>query len=145
MKWILIILIMVTVSCKTKQNIVSSSKDSVIYVERTVVDTLYVKPSTITATIPISEIKDTSIIMHSKGQATAKLTIKNGKINCEAYCDSLYQLYLNTTKTYHQSSVNEQKKNIEKQPCNRWLWFTLGAFTSFISLIVISLVIFKFR
>lgn len=145
MKWILIILIMLTVSCKTKQNIVSSSKDSVIYVERTVVDTLYVKPSTITATIPISEIKDTSIILHSKGQATAKLTIKNGKINCEAYCDSLYQLYLNTTKTYHQSSVNEQKKNIEKQPCNRWFWFALGAFTSFISLIVISIIIFKFR
>ncbi|NSW46204.1 MAG: hypothetical protein HPY79_10370 [Bacteroidales bacterium] len=148
MKWILIILIMITVSCKTKQNVISSSKmqDSVLYIEKTVIDTIYIQPSTVTATIPASQIKDTSIIMHSKGQATAKLIIKNGNINCEAYCDSLYKIYLNTTKTYHRSSFNEKNKNItEKQHCNRWFWFALGALTTFISTIIIGIIIFKFK
>lgn len=148
MKWIFIILIMITASCKTKQNVVSESKkqDSVIYVEKTHVDTIYIHPSNITATIPISQIKDTSIIMHSKGQATAKLIIKDGKINCEAYCDSLYKIYLNTTKTYHQSSFNENNKNTtQKQYCNRLFWFAIGVLTAFIGIIILGIIIFKFK
>lgn len=148
MKWILIILMMITVSCKTKQNVISSSKmqDSVLYIEKTVIDTIYIQPSTVTATIPVSQIKDTIIINHSKGQATAKLIIKNGKINCEAYCDSIYKLYLNTTKTYHRSSFNDENKNItEKQHCNRWFWFALGVLAAFISTIFLGIIIFKFK
>lgn len=148
MKWMVIILILITtVSCRTKQNTVSIIKhrDSVIVVEKTIIDTMYIPSSNASATIPITLIKDTTIINHSKGQATAKLTIKDGKINCEAYCDSLWKIYEKNTTTSYQQLINseQQNKNVINKTCNKWFWLALGAITSFVGLLVLSLIIFK--
>lgn len=148
MKWIILIIIILSVSCRTNQNAVSiiRQKDSVILVEKIIIDTMYIPASNVTATLPVANIKDTVIIRHSKGQATAKLIIKDGKINCEAYCDSLWKIYQkNTTNTYQQKiNSDERKQTYLTRPCNKWFWFVLGFLSAFISIIVLSIIIQKF-
>lgn len=142
------------ISCSVSKQLTTTSslqhKDSIIYIEKVKVDTVIIPKSEAIATLPLQQLKDTIIINHSKGQATARLVIKQGKINCEAYCDSILKLNINREKeTQKYTAITDKSTSFTKisKQCNRFLWFSVGFITAILilALSIIGILIFKPR
>lgn len=135
---------LILTGCNVKKHSIQTHvHDSIVFIEKIKIDTITVPSSIATAVIPLSNIKDTTIINYSNGQARVKLVVKNNKINCEAYCDSLYKLSLNKTITYKNTS-NKNTSVSNSKTCNILLYVAIGVLVGYLSLGLI-LILLKFK
>lgn len=127
-----IIISILFIACSGRKNILNSDKTTYhdsIYVEIVKVDTFKI-PQEITHIEyqPIT-LHDT-IIVEKNSRSKAVLRVKDKKITCEAYCDSVQKAYLSsiiTTQNRHQvsNSIRVQKDAIK--PRNKfWEGFAVG-------------------
>lgn len=131
---LLLILTLLT-SCRAMQEttIETTQSDSVVYVDRTIVDTFRVPSETLEFLVPFEVLKVDTLIQFKNGRASTKLTYTNGNIKIDTKCDSLEKLVLRTEKYIKQQksfqkSINSKSKIITKPV--RWyhktaLWVCL--------------------
>lgn len=122
--------------CCGPRNIQHSEKttqNDSIYIEVVKVDTLKI-PQEITRVEYQPKIMHDTIIVQKNNRSKAILRVKDKKITCEAYCDSIYKTYLSSIKTTqnnrHTLSTTKIQKTAIKPKDNFWKGFLAGGIST---------------
>lgn len=133
-------------SCKTVEHTVieSNVRDSVVYVDQTIVDTFKVPSETLEVFVPYEVFKYDTVIHFKSGRANTQVRSLNGMLKINTRCDSLEKILLSRNKYISQfhtaKHATKTKSNI--QPVR---WYHKWAIVGFVSLalLFIGLLIIK--
>ena len=115
-------------SCKARKQIETTetivSSDSVVYIERTTIDTVKFPADTIYQSYPISVFIHDTVIEYRKGRASSIIQSNSGVLSVTTKCDSLEKLVLSTqTELKELTRVNSTKEVRESKTKEIPWWY----------------------
>lgn len=150
---ILIATVLLLLGCRTvkevSNNEVSATEhvsDSIVYIERVVVDTVQFPADTLRVQVPIELFSTDTVVVFEQGRATTQIVYKDSAIYLTTTCDSLEALVLSTEKVVikQQKKINELKQNntetVVKTPWFTSWWLPIG-----LLVLVLCFFIFKLK
>lgn len=123
---------------KTKETLVSS--DSIVYIERTTIDTVRFPADTIYQSYPLSVFVYDTIIKYKTGRASSIIQSNGGVISVITKCDSLEKLVLSTQTELKEFSKVNNSKEVNKTKIKEIPWFYRASFW-LVLIVTISLII----
>lgn len=114
-------------SCKARKTIETKetiqSSDSIVYIERTTIDTVKFPADTIYRSFPITVFQTDTIIEYRKGRASAKIQSNSGILYVTTKCDSLQKLVLSTQIELKELSKVNHSKVVIKTKVKEIKWW----------------------
>lgn len=112
---IFIAVLAVITSCKSQKEVVQhtdktdSSRDSIVYIDKVVVDTIRIPSETLEIQVPVEVLKTDTVMVYKNGRASTKVVYRDGVLNLNTRCDSLEKLVLSTEKIL----IKERQRNTQ--------------------------------
>lgn len=103
------------------------SSDSIVYIERTTIDTVKIPADTIYKSFPLTVFKTDTIIEYRTGRASSKVQSQSGVLYVTTKCDSLQELVLSTQSELKQLSQLTHTKEVVKTTEVPW-WYKASLF-----------------
>lgn len=112
---IIAILVMGLASCKTSQQITSTTAnatatDSVVIKEVVKVDTVHIAADSVFVTVPLEVLRTDTVIKFKNQRSSVMLQVEKGNLKAIAHCDSLKRLVLS-----YENSISAYKKNTSEK------------------------------
>ncbi len=129
-------------SCKARKQVETketiSSSDSIVYIERTTIDTVRIPSEGFSQSYPKSFFSRDTVIICRSGRASSRIESNKGVLNVTTKCDSLEKLVLSTqTELKELSKQSHTKEVIEKTTKHVPWWYKASLWLVLIAIVLL--------
>lgn len=101
------------------------TKDSLVYVDRVIVDTVKIPADTLFVEVPAEVFKRDTVVVYKNGRASTQIIYRNGKVTLNTRCDSLEKLVLSRDRQIYNlhKSINKTSTETKEKVNQRVPWY----------------------